>query len=137
MLKLISLIPGKVWGSLGMAMVVMAGFLYVDQMRHDLAEAQDELKEQRRLVEQWKYANSAWEQAYTQQADYITKMQQKKAARDKGYVEARAKTNRQLQELSNAPDPNNVLDVNLGDAFWLPIRERANTYNSATGLRTD
>lgn len=131
--KLIELIPTK-WVVVAVMAVLTLAFMFVKGLHADLVKAEIELAEQTRLVQQWKHANKAWEQAYSDQADYLESMRQKLVARDKQYSQARAKTNKQLEELANAPDPNNVRNTDLGDAFWLPLMERARSYNATNGL---
>lgn len=143
--SLLKMVPIKGWVMLvvitTVAGIVMGGFNYVSDLQTDLVETNKEIARQDALIEkkddeikQWDLAVTSWMNAYHDQITQYKELQQKMAVRDKVYVAARAKTYHQLEELANAPDPNSVRSVDLGNEYWLPLINRAKTYNAASGL---
>lgn len=123
---MIKTIISKVFGALPIwawiGGVLLVGLVTVSWL---LVEAQQKIGGQQRQVEQLQYAIDHWNTAWLEREEEIELAQQRMLKREALRERIEDQANDYRNQIANVPDKAGLLDRDLGDAFWLPIRESA------------
>lgn len=135
--KLLGFMPFKGW-MIGLFVILSSAALgsswLLLKAHQEIGRQEAEVSHQKDLAQQWQSANEHWAVAWVDRETEISESQKRLVVREQTYTEINNQLTEQHEQVKVINDENNILDIDLGDDYWLHINKSVEAGNATIKL---